>query len=577
MHRATHKGILHDRVLAMVRRIRRRWRTRIAVRGMAIVLGAGLLAFLLSVYGLEVSRFSASSVVTFRVILWLVGAALTVRFLIWPLARRVSDEQAALYLEEHEPSLEASVLAALETSSGSSQASEALERRLVENALERASDVDFGRRIEQKGLYRASGLLAAAALASLALVLLGPSQLRNGAAALLMPTRDAGTVNPYSISVSPGDVTIARGSDQLVTAELQGFDTEDVQIFFRGESSDAFDQLSMLTDGAEGFELLLLGLDENTDYFVESSGIRSATHRVEVADLPYVEHLELEYRFPSYSGLAPRTVEFGGDIAALRGTVVSLRVFPTMLTPGGELIVDGEAVELTDQGDGTWTASLTVEREGYYEVALARTGGGLVPASPQYTIDVLTDQPPSVSFSKPGRDERASPVEEFYLEAKADDDYGVSELLLLYSVNGGPEDTVRLYDERPIPEVTAGHTLFLEEFSLEPGDLVAYYAQVEDSNPGPDSRTAKSDIYFLQIRPFGVDFRQAEQGGGGVVVVVDRKSAPSPNSKSRSSQPRTTWCGTASVTVKVNSRRTESVCAWPRAEPGSRWRDFYNG
>ena len=75
MHRATHKGILHDRVLAMVRRIRRRWRTRIAVRGMAIVLGAGLLAFLLSVYGLEVSRFSASSVVTFRVILWLVGAA----------------------------------------------------------------------------------------------------------------------------------------------------------------------------------------------------------------------------------------------------------------------------------------------------------------------------------------------------------------------------------------------------------------------------------------------------------------------------------------------------------------------
>ena len=44
MYRATHKGILHDRVLAMVRKIRRRWRTRIAIRGMAIVLGAGLLA-----------------------------------------------------------------------------------------------------------------------------------------------------------------------------------------------------------------------------------------------------------------------------------------------------------------------------------------------------------------------------------------------------------------------------------------------------------------------------------------------------------------------------------------------------
>ena len=521
MYRATHKAALHNRVVAMVRQIRRRWRTRIAIRGMVIVLGAGLLAFLLSVYGLEVARFSASSVLTFRVILWLVMAGLTARFLVWPLARRVSDERAALYLEENEPSLEASVLAALETASGSNQTSEtierseALEKQVVESALQRAHDIDFGRRIEQRGLYRASGALAVVALASLGLLLLGPTQLRSGAAALLFPTRDAGTVNPYSLSVSPGDITIARGSDQLVTAQLQGFDTEEVQIFFRGEFSDTFDRLSMLADGSGGFELLLLSLDENTDYFVESGGIQSATHRIEVADLPYVEHLELEYRFPRYSGLAPRTVEFGGDIAALPGTVVRLRVFPTMLTPGGQLLVDGEAVELTDEGDGTWTASLTVEREGYYEVALARAGGELVPASPQYTIDVLTDQPPSVSFSKPGRDERATPIEEFYLEVRADDDYGVSELLLIYTVNGGPEDTVRLFDARPTPEVSAGHTLFLEDFGLEPGDLVAYYAQVEDSNPGPESRTAKSDIYFVQIRPFRFDFRQADQGGGG--------------------------------------------------------------
>lgn len=515
MYQATHKGLLHDRVLVMVRRIRRRWRARIAIRGIAVVFGTGLVAFLLSVYGLEVARFSASSVVWFRWILWLAVAGLTVRFLVWPLARRVSDEQAALYLEENEPSLETSVLAALEATSGSDHTSDALERRLIENALKRAEGVDFGRRIEQKGLYRASGALAAVALASLALLLLGPSQLRNGASALLFPTRDAGAVNPYSIDVSPGDVTIARGSDQLVTAQLLGFQTEDVQIFFRGESADAFDRLSMLSDASEGFELLLLGLDENTDYFVESGGTRSATHTIEVADLPYVEHLELEYRFPRYSGLAPRTVEFGGDIAALKGTVVTLRVFPTMLTPGGQLVIDGEAVALTNEGDGTWTASLTVEDEGYYEVALERAGGELVPASPQYTIDVLSDQPPSVSFSQPGRDERASPIEEFFLEAKADDDYGISELLLIYSVNGGAEDTISMFDGQPAPEVTAGHTLFLEEFGLESGDLVAYYAQVQDSNPGPDDRTAKSDIYFLQIRPFRLDFRQAEQGGGG--------------------------------------------------------------
>ena len=219
MQRSTHRANRHPEVLRMVRRIRQRWRTRIAIRGAAIILGAGLVAFLVSVYGLEFFRFSASSVVAFRAVLWVVMAVLTVRYLVWPLTRRVSDEQAALYLEENEPSLEAAVLGALETGVAGSFNSEALEERLVESALQRAQKVDYGRRIEQRGLYKASGALAGIVFATLALLLLGPAQLRHGASALLFPTRDAGAVNPYSILVEPGDVTIARGSDQIVAAK----------------------------------------------------------------------------------------------------------------------------------------------------------------------------------------------------------------------------------------------------------------------------------------------------------------------------------------------------------------------
>ena len=51
--------------------------------------------------------------------------------------------------------------------------------------------------------------------------------------------------------------------------------------------------------------------------------------------------------------------------------------------------------------------------------------GEQVDASPKYTIDVLKDQPPVVSFTKPGRDNSASPVEEVFVEAKANDDFGV--------------------------------------------------------------------------------------------------------------------------------------------------------
>ena len=41
--------------------------------------------------------------------------------------------------------------------------------------------------------------------------------------------------------------------------------------------------------------------------------------------MPYVQKLELEYHFPAYTGLQPRKIEDGGDIAVLRGTEIRVR------------------------------------------------------------------------------------------------------------------------------------------------------------------------------------------------------------------------------------------------------------
>ena len=60
---------------------------------------------------------------------------------------------------------------------------------------------------------------------------------------------------------------------------------------------------------------------------------------LDVVDLPYVQRLELEYHFPAYTGLEPRNVEDGGDIAVLTGTEVRVTVTPTMTTPAGRIVL----------------------------------------------------------------------------------------------------------------------------------------------------------------------------------------------------------------------------------------------
>ena len=515
-----------DEILRAIRHVRNRWRLRVAVRGITVLVAAALGTFLVSSYGLELFRFSSGAIVTFRVLTYLSLILCGWWLFVRPVSRRVSDEQVALYLEEHEPSLQAAVLSAVEESkkdhvAAGTQHSPELVRRLIESAVAKVRDIDMGRSVERPQLQRSSGLLALAGVAAILLFVFGPAYLRHGVIALLTPMGSVEAASPYQIEVAPGDMTVARGSDQAVTARLIGFESDEVDLFMRADSNAPFDRLPLIPvdDQADIFEVLLFDVQESTTYFVESIGVQSSTFSLEVIDLPYVERLELEYHFPAYAGLEPRVIEDGGDVAVLERTEVHLRVVPTMGTAGGQLVLDEEErTDLVLQGDGTLTASFVVEEQGFYRIDLQAPDGQLVTASPQYTIDVITDQPPSVMFVEPGRDTTASAIEEMFVEARADDDFGLRSLELVYSINGGPEETVRLFSgrDRTMKEVSAGHTFFLEELELEPGDFVSYYARATDRNLAQRNEDVKSDLYFVQIRAFSRDFRTAQsQGMGG--------------------------------------------------------------
>src|SRR5437773_7087186 len=504
----------------VIRRVRNRWRFRLALRGAVVVLAGTVLALLLSASGLESFRFSAPAIITFRILTVTVFVALLLYGLVWPLRRHVTDAQVAMYLEECDPTLEAALISAVEATAngGSAAHSPRLVEKLVEHAMDQCRALDHGRTIERSSVQRHAATLAAvAAIAALA-VTYGPAYLRHGLSALLVISRSAEASSPYSIQVQPGNTKVPRGADQTVKARLIGFTAADVSVMMRTAPGAPFDRVPLIAGAQPGaFEGMLFHLEKPTEYFVESNGVRSGTFTLTVVDLPTVSQLDLEYRYPAYTGLAPRKTE-GGDVAAIRGTEVVLHVVPTMTTPDGRVLLsDGGARPLVRQADGSLTSSFKIDHQGLYRIELTGPHGEKVEASPQYTIDVIDDQPPSVHFTKPGRDSQASPVEDLFLEARADDDYGVKSLQLFYSVNGSTPKSINLFSGRPLTEVSGAHTIYLEELGLKPGDFVSYYAKASDTDAVQGSKTTTSDIYFVQIRPFKKDYKpaQSQAGGGG--------------------------------------------------------------
>jgi len=513
-------------LVAVIRQVRRRWRMKLALRGALGVIGLGLIVLVLSAYGLEWWRFTPTSIVAFRSVLAVALAALAAWFLVRPLLRGATDEHVALYLEEHEPSLEAEIISAVEAAraSPSEGRSDGLVARLVESAVRKTRAIEYGRRVERRPVRRYAATLAAIALAAVALFTFGPAYLRHALSALLVVSRDVEAAVPYHIEVTPGNATIPRGADQTIAARLSGFDADLASLMVRKSPEAAFERVALVRGDNGQYEGMLFDLAAPVDYFVEAAGVRSTTFTLKVVDLPYVQRLELEYRFPAYTGLPPQKVEDGGDIAVLRGTEIRVRAFPTMESRGGAVVVsDKRSAALSPAGtaDHAMIGSFKVEQDGFYRLELDGPSGERVPASPQYTIDVLADQPPAVSIAKPGRDTSASPIEEVFVEARADDDYGVRDLDLVYSVNGGPEKTVRLFDgSKRLTEVTAGHTLYLEELGLKAGDFVSYYAKAIDNDTVQGPKPTTSDMYFLRIRPLNKQFKRAQsdapqQGGGG--------------------------------------------------------------
>ena len=103
-------------LLEVVRQVRRRWRIKLALRGAVGFLLAGVLAMIAIAYALEALKFTPAAIFSFRIVTGLVLVAAGAWFFARPLSRKVTDEQVALYLEEHEPTLDSTILSAMEAS-----------------------------------------------------------------------------------------------------------------------------------------------------------------------------------------------------------------------------------------------------------------------------------------------------------------------------------------------------------------------------------------------------------------------------------------------------------------------------
>jgi hypothetical protein len=341
----------------------------------------------------------------------------------------------------------------------------------------------------------------------------GPGYLGYGASLLWTGPKKNATPF-YSIVVTPGDVAVRRNSDQLITAHVVGMRPEKAQIFAHYQSTNVWEPVAMQAQpdagGAAAYQFVFAGLPENVEYYVAAGPLVSPHYKVRVVDLPAVKGIQVKYQYPKWTGMKPATEEHSGDLRAIEGTDAAIEIEMDHPLKDGQLTLDdGQTIHLKDGSGNKYQGTIHMEKDGAYHVA-ATDEGQPVRLSEDYFIATEKATPPEVAISRPGGDYRASPIEEVTVNVKAADQFGLNDMHLHYSVNGGTDRDVSLLKTPGEKNADDSYTLRLEDFKLVPGDLISLYATAKDGHT--ESRT---DITFIQADPFEREFSQSQQSGGG--------------------------------------------------------------
>ena len=480
--------------------VRRRLVASALLRGLAIALGAALVATVVLAAVTNRFAFSPASLAWSRSLLFLT-LAFAVAFAVVMPVLAMNRRRAARQLEALVPAFGQRLLTCVE--SPPSPVLELLARDTVKIAREASAT-----RIVPRARLASLGGVAAASLGALLwLILAGPGYFGHGAALLWGATPKNGGAAFYDIQVLPGDKLVRRKSNELIVAHLVGFQAASAKLKARYEGSSKWEEVAMMPAKNGGFEFLLTSIPEEVHYYVEAGHVRSRQHRITVADLPAVKRIKVTYQYPQWTGLPPAVEDPGGDLRAVEGTEADLEIEFDQPLASGLLVLDSELqIPLATAGHLA-RARVPIRQDGAYYVATVAEKQQ-VRLSDDYFIEARPETEPVIRLTRPGRDLKVSPIEEVTLEAAAQDDFGLREVAIHYSVNGGPEKTVSA--PAGARSASVQQVLALEDFQLIPGDVVSVYATARDART-----TARTDIYFLEAQPFEREYSQSQTSGGG--------------------------------------------------------------
>ncbi|MCK4413631.1 MAG: hypothetical protein KAY32_08810 [Candidatus Eisenbacteria sp.] len=440
-------------------------------------------------------------------------------------------------------------------------ADDPISRDLVELAIVRARE--RFRRLSLRALHARRSLrgpllrAAAAGLPLLLVALLAPARFAD-TARLFLAAGGVGVVPPVTLEVSPGAERVEWGASVEIEATIAGRRRPDGAAIEMRRPDGDWTAVPMVRvprgDDRDRYSFLISSLKGDLDYRIEARWASSPVYHLRVVHRLQATGYRKRYEPPAYTGLAPqREVSSAGDLAGLVGTIVTLEVLHRRPEIAGRILFDagGDPLPLRPVADDRLGAKWALTTSGSYRVELRDPREDERWLSDVFTIEAVPDLAPLVRLLSPPPVIDMPPEMQVPLEVDCVDDFGVTEVALIYGRPGDDPTREVLRRWMPANAAAAGatgraapmsapadveapggaesgsggvegpfggvpaearivHVWNLESLPLLPGQELHYFLQVLDNDPLHGPKSAETPLATIRFPTMAEMYVQAE-------------------------------------------------------------------
>src|SRR5918996_3327166 len=440
----------YQELSSFLKRFIRRLRLLQGIEGLCLTAICVLLLFALGPGVQQIKSFFpyaplAYSVITAAVLLVLISLT------VFRLLRRISQERAAVYIEQKQPKLRNNLINSLQLYPQVANAKDApgfsasMVLALLRTTRKQLSTLKIDELIDTQRIKGSLRLLGFLFVPVVAMVLFNPSWVDETLSLLTRPL-DHLPPTKTAIDVHPKGLRVVRGSPVTIQAATSGAIPKSLALIVWSGTNDrseplAEEKLPMENLGEGKFKAAMARLEKTIRYRVVTGAFSSPVYTAEAIDPPEIGNVQITLYPPAYTSLASVSVA-GGSVEGIKGSTVRIDAVSTKDVVKAEIVMDdGKKIPLKIDGRKL-QANLVLFQSQQYRI-LVEDAHSFRNSPIAYELRARPDGFPTIDLLRPTEDLEINGDEVLPLEYSARDDFGVAEVNLVSKV-GEREDKIRL-------------------------------------------------------------------------------------------------------------------------------------